>query len=241
MTFCPRYVAADISVDPCETPIIKYQSNAPLPFLCLVVTYVSFIFPYFPRSLRIYHFLSPNIQSFFSFIRFILCYVVFVPSPPSPTILRGTFSFFFILFSYNKIAPHEIVAEVERTGEEIRKRTKLAWEKLFPSTRHGTHLRSRFRLPGKRIFLSFCLESRVAVGQFPTLDFSSFPSPYVILFFIGFFLLPSIVSLPNLSFYFCLAQYVFTVLFFFLFSSFSVLCYIRCYLCLSSSRDLNMI
>lgn len=175
----------------------------------------------------------------FSFIRFILCYVVFVPSPPSPTILRGTFFFFFILSSYNKIAPHEIVAEVERTGEEIRKRTKLSRKKLFPSTRHGTRLRSR--LLGKRIFLSFCLESRVAVGQFPTLDFSSLPSSYVILFFIGFFLLLSIVSLPNLSFYFCLAQYVFTVLLFFLFSSFSVLCYIRCYLCLSSSRDLNMI
>lgn len=240
MTFCPRYVAADISVDPCETPIIKYQSNAPLPFLCLVVTYVSFIFPYFPRSLRIYHFLSPNIRSFFQFHPFHSLLRRFRPiAPPSPTILRGTFSFFFILFFYNKIAPHEIVAEVERTGEEIRKRTKLARKKLFPSTRHGTRLRSR--LLGKRIFLSFCLESRVAVDQFPTLDFSSLPSSYVILFFIGFFLLLSIVSLPNLSFYFCLAQYVFTVLLFFLFSSFSVLCYIRCYLCLSSSRDLNMI
>lgn len=241
MTFCPRYVAADISVDPCETPIIKYQSNAPLPFLCLVVTFPSF----FLISLALCASITFSHRIFgllFSFIRFILCYVVFVPSPPSPTILRGTFSFFFfILFSYNKIAPHEIVAEVEKTGEEIRKRRKLAWEKLFPSTRHGTRLRSRFRLPGKRIFLSFCLQSRVAVDQFPTLDFSSFPSSYVILFFIGFFLLPSIVSLSNLSFYFCLAQYVFTVLFFFLFSSFSVLCYIRCYLCLSSSRDLNMI
>ena len=133
MTFCPRYVAADTSVDPCETPIIRYQSNAPLPFLYLV-TYVFLIFflTLFPRCLCVR--VSFSCRTFGS-LQFCSSYppLSSVVWPPPPPLSFGIFWYFpspspssHALFSCNKIASHGIVAEVgENKGRTMGKTSRV--------------------------------------------------------------------------------------------------------------------